>query len=186
MRVVLVGFVLCACVCVPCLADVVTMKRGGSVTCRIVGFQKQKLVVEVGGERRSVPMSNVESFEIGTPSQTNDPNALSLASAEIGSEGVLRATLKVETAEDGRFIGTASTKSVIIQGVDTNGLVTGRWVRLEQKLKVVGTENAAGGNTLFVLEPIDKSQTAVLRAENPALSAPVSGGVRVRDVRTPR
>jgi hypothetical protein len=56
-------------------------------------------------------------------------------------------------------------------------------VTLPQRLKVVGTENASNGATLFVLEPIDAAQNVVARAEDPALSAPTSRPLIINDVR---
>jgi hypothetical protein len=168
-------------------ADVVKLKNGKTFDCKVRGYGKTKLIVEADGATQELRITSVESFQIGVAEamavKPNQEDWISLANAEVGHQGFLKATLKVESAEEGRFIGATKTKAVIIQGVDTSGLVTGRWVTLPQRLKVVGTENASNGATLFVLEPIDAAQNVVARAEDPALSAPTSRPLIINDVR---
>jgi hypothetical protein len=168
-----------------CFADTITLKNGQAIQCQVVGFEKSKLTAVVMGETRVFKISTVDAFQIG---QAQDPapvdgEAILLGQAEVGQHGFFNVTLKVVTAEEGRFIGATKRHAVIVQGVDTTGLVTGRWVRLDQRLKVAGTESASDGQTLFVLEPFQPEQTAVKRDEDPALSRPASGPLRVRDIR---
>ena len=176
------GTVLC---CLACSADTITLKNGQDIECEIVGYEKSKITATVQGEARVFKITTVESFRIAKPTppaETNEEH-LSISRAEIGQHGFLKATLKVSTSEEGRFIGTTKSGYVIIQGVDTSGLVTGRWVKMQQRLKVVGTETVSDGQTLFVMEPFQLEQNSVSRSEDPALSQPANIPLRVRDVR---
>jgi hypothetical protein len=168
-----------------CSADTVTLKNGQEIECQIVGYEKSKITATVQGEARVFKITTVESFRIAKPEPPVEANEeyITISRAEVGQHGFLKATLKVATSEDGRFIGTTPSGSVIIQGVDASGLVTGRWVKMQQRLKVVGTETVSDGQTLFVLEPFQPEQNSVLRAEDPALSQPANIPLRVRDIR---
>ena len=74
-------------------------------------------------------------------------------------------------------------RATVIQGVDTSSLISGKFVRLEQRLKCVGTENLGNGQTVYVFEPVEPNQRTISKAEDPALSRPVPGGVRVAPIR---
>jgi hypothetical protein len=167
-------------------SDVVKLKKGDQIDCRIIGYQKQKLVVLVDGQQKSIPMLSVDSFSVVAPSKPEIPaeDRLSLSVSKVGQEGFLSATLKVVSSEEDRFIGSAGSQYVLIQGIDATSLVTDRWVKLTQRLKVVGTEVLNTGRTVFVMEPVQPEQKDVSAAENPALSQPYQGPLHVQDIRT--
>jgi len=185
-----------------CYADVIELKNGQKLSGSIRALEQGKLLVVVGGQSQELRMTTVKSFSIGDAAGAGNavqpggqPAAgerLSLADCEPGKEGFITATFTVESAEEDRFIGSykivaeglvRGERAAVFQGVDTDSLVTGKFVRLEQRMKCVGTENLAGGQRVYVFEPVDASQRQVSKAENPALSQPVPGGVRVRDIR---
>ena len=111
---------------------------------------------------------------------------LTLASLEVGKSGYLvfpglpvtLLPLKVESVDDGQFIGslTSSTTgkrtSVIVRGVKTEGLVSGRFFQLNGELKVTGTEEISSGETVFVLEPSDPAVFALVKSSSPELERP--------------
>ena len=185
MRCFALSVVLAATCGVCAVADVVKLKKGDRIECRIVAYEKQKLVVLVDGEQKAIPMVNVESFAMASPKQpaVPDEDRLSLSTSKVGQDGFLLSTLQVVSAEDDRFIGSSGSKYVLIQGVDATSLVTDRWVKLTQRLKVVGTEVLNTGRTVFVMEPVQPEQKDVSASENPALSQPHVGPLRVQDIR---
>jgi hypothetical protein len=184
--------------CCASRADVIELKNGQKVVGAIRGLEKGKLFVVVGGQQQEVRMSTVQSFVIGDgngaakDATVADGERLSLADCEVGKQGFISATLKVESAEEDRFIGSyqivaegivRGERATIIQGVDTASLISGKFVRLEQRLKCVGTENLGNGQTVYVFEPVQPDQRTVSKGEDPALSRPVPGGVRVAPIR---
>jgi hypothetical protein len=178
------AFALACCSC--CFADSIKLKNGSVIRCVVTGYEKSKFLVLIEGQPQEIKAATVASVTIGS----NQPfereasgELLSLSQLEVGQNGFLQATLKVESADGDRFIGSTKSSAVVIQGVDAASIATGKWVRLAQRLQVVGTEDISNGATVFVLQPAQPDQRDVGRAENPALSTPRPGGVNVRDIR---
>jgi hypothetical protein len=186
-----------AMICAASMADVVELKNNQKINAQIVGLEDGKLLLMVQGQQQEIRMSTVRSFRIGDGAainQTagdNNQERLSFADSEVGKTGFIIATLTVGDTDEGRFIGTykimaeglvRGERAAVLQGVDADSLVSGQFVRLNQRMKCVGTENI-GGRTVYVFEPVQPDQRAVTKAEDPALSQPVSGGVRVAPIR---
>jgi hypothetical protein len=180
-----------------CAGDVVVLKNGKTIECKVQRYAKGTFTLDVSGESQEVKLSTIESVTIGEApakdSATKDtPERLSLADCEPGKHGFIQTTLKVESAEDNRFIGSyeifaegvvRGRRAAIIQGVDTESLVSGKFVNLTQRMKCVGTENLADGQTVYVFEPFQPEQRAVSKGEDPALSRPSPRALRVQDIR---
>jgi hypothetical protein len=186
-----------AMICAASMADVVELKNNQKINAQIVGLANGKLLLMVQGQQQEIRMSTVRSFRIGDgaaknqTAQNNNQERLSFADCEVGKTGFISATLTVGDTEEGRFIGTykimaeglvRGQRAAVLQGVATESLVSGQFVRLNQRMKCVGTENI-GGRTVYVFEPFQPEQRAVTKAEDPALSQPVPGGVRVTPLR---
>jgi hypothetical protein len=189
------------------VADEIRLKSRKILNGTVSKFAKGKFSVLVDGSPQEIKNTDIESITFGgTGTGVSAGEApfgggtaavaagewLSLADCEKGKEGFLKPTFTVESTDDGRFIGTydivaegivRGSRAAIIQGVDTSSLVSGKFVKLTQRLRCAGTENLAGGKTVYVFEPVDPTQNQVTKAEDPALSRPVPGGVNVRDIR---
>jgi hypothetical protein len=115
------------------------------------------------------------------------PEILTLSGMEVGQTGILafpRAQpltllpLKVEAVEEGQFIGsltssmTGKRSAVVVRGVKTEGLVSGRYFQLNGIVKVAGTEEISNGQTVFVLEPVDPETFTLKRSNSPELEQP--------------
>lgn len=177
--------VICVSAAANAAADTIKFKNGQIVECQVLSYEKSKLSALIAGEKKELRITTIDSFRLGPnedPAPKNEEYII-LSKAEVGQNGFIKPTLRVVTSEDGQFIANAKSAHVIVRGVNTSGLVTGKWVRLAQRMKVTGTETLEGGQTLFVLEPFDPAQTVVLREEDPALSNPANMPLRVRDVR---
>jgi hypothetical protein len=115
------------------------------------------------------------------------PVILSMADMEVGKTGVLAfplakpvtlLPLKVEDVGEGQFIGTLTSSAtgkrtaVIVRGVKTDGLVSGRYYQLGGVVRVSGTEEISSGETVFVLEPVEPDSFALTRSDSPDLVRP--------------
>jgi hypothetical protein len=115
------------------------------------------------------------------------PAILTMAGMEVGQTGVLAfprtqpttlLPLKVEDVGEGQFIGTLTSSAtgkrtaVIVRGVKTDGLVSGRYYQLGGVVRVSGTEEISSGETVFVLEPVDPDSFALTRSDSPDLVRP--------------
>jgi hypothetical protein len=175
------------------VADEIRLKTGKTINGTVSKYDKGKFSVIVNGNSQEIKNTTVDSIDFGAVGgNVATDELLSLANCEKGKEGFLKPTLTVQSTDDGRFIGARDivaegivrgSQVAIIQGIDTSSLVSGNFVKLMQRLRCVGTENLADGKTVYVFEPVDPAQNQVTKAENPALSRPVSGGVRVQDIR---
>lgn len=115
------------------------------------------------------------------------PQVLTLAKMELGMTGVLAfppkpgqpvtlLPLEIGDITADRFIGSLTSSlsgkvtSVVVRGVKTEGLVSGRYYQLNGLVKVVGTEDI--GETVFVLEPVDPATFSLQRSDSPELARP--------------
>ena len=173
---------------------VIETKGGESAERRVVGVDNGSLTLEGGA---SIKLATIKQMtpKAGAADQRRK-DVLSLTNTQVGAEGFVSATLKVETAsaDEGRFIGSYTPvvegiprddlkRAVIVQGVDASNLITGAFVLLPQRLKVIATEALSGGKTVFVFEPVDPEQKGWLKATDPILDAPGPSRVRVQDIR---
>lgn len=115
------------------------------------------------------------------------PEILSLGGMEVGQTGILAfpharpltlLPLKVEAVDEGQFIGsltstmTGKRTAVIVRGVKTEGLVSGRYFQLNGIVKVAETAEISNGETVFVLEPVDPEKFTLTRSDSPELERP--------------
>lgn len=115
------------------------------------------------------------------------PEILTLSGMEIGQTGVLAfaATkpvtllpLKIEDVGEGQFVGSVTSSAtgkrtaVVVRGVKTDGVVSGRYFQLGGVVRVADTEELSSGETVFVLEPADPETFSLTRSESPALVRP--------------
>lgn len=115
------------------------------------------------------------------------PEILTLSGMEVGQTGILafpRAQpltllpLKIEAVEEEQFIGsltssmTGKRTAVIVRGVKTEGLVSGRYFQLNGIVKVAETAEISNGETVFVLEPVDPETFTLTRSDSPELERP--------------
>ncbi len=113
----------------------------------------------------------------------NQQATIDLYGMEVGQEGYLTFgegkgkntlyPLKTGDIAEGQFIGMAGEKpKVIVRGVKTDGVVSGRYFQLNGVVKVTGTEKVSTGETVFVLEPTDPKSFALQRSDQPSLVIP--------------
>ena len=115
------------------------------------------------------------------------PEVLTLSGMEVGQTGILafpRAQpltllpLKIEAVDEEQFIGsltsnmTGKRTAVIVRGVKTEGLVSGRYFQLNGIVKVAETAEISNGETVFVLEPVDPETFKLTRSDSPELERP--------------
>lgn len=173
------------------VADEIRLKNGKTVSGQVTKYEKGKFTVVVDGSSQDVKNTAVDSIVFGGSPAVLAPGAVAGAGGEVlsvidcekGREGFLRVTFTVGSTDEGRFIGTAGRRAAIIQGVDTSSLVTGRFVKLTQRLRCAGTEKLDSGQVVYVFEPVVPTENQVSRAEDPALATPHPGGVNVQDIR---
>ncbi len=174
-------------------ADEIRLKTGNTLNGTVTKYDKGKFTVLVDGSSQEIKNTAVDSITFGGGGAgVAAGDFLSLTDCEKGREGFLRPTFTVESTDGGRFIGTydivaegsvRGSRAAIIQGVDTSSLVSGNSVKLTQRLRCAGTEKLAGGQTVYVFEPVVPTDNQVTKAEDSALLRPVPGGVNVRDIR---
>ena len=113
----------------------------------------------------------------------NQQATINLSEMEVGQSGYLTFgvknvkdrlfPVKVGDIEEGQFIGLAGVKpKVIVRGVKTDGLVSGRYFKLDGVVKVTGTEEVSNGDTVFVLEPVDPNTFTLQRSMSPDIEYP--------------
>jgi hypothetical protein len=119
--------------------------------------------------------------------KASPPEILTMAGMEVGQTGVLAfplaqpttlLPLKIEDVGEGQFVGTLTSSAtgkrtaVIVRGVKTDGLVSGRYYQLGGVIRVSGTEEISSGETVFVLEPVEPDSFALTRSDSPDLVRP--------------
>ena len=185
------------------VADEIRLKSRKTLNGNVTTYAKGKFSVLVDGSTREIKNTDIESITFGGAGVAAGEIVLggagvaagewlSLADCEKGKEGFLKPTFRVESTDDGLFIGThdivaegivRGSRTAIIQGIDTSSLVSGKFVKMMQRLKCVGTENLDNGKTVYVFEPVDPAQNQVTKAGNPELERPRPGGINVQDIR---
>jgi hypothetical protein len=100
---------------------------------------------------------------------------LTMLDLAIGHTGTFKHALLVGFIFEKGFVGQLNfrspangnyeTKIVVIRGVDTAGLTSGSWAKLNQEVKVSRTEKLDNGDTVLVAEPVDPTKTNVSPAE---------------------
>jgi hypothetical protein len=115
------------------------------------------------------------------------PEILTLGGMEVGQTGILAfptaqpvtlLPLKIEAVDENQFVGsltssmTGKRTALIVRGVKTEGLVSGRYFQLNGIVKVAETAEISDGQTVFVLEPVDPETFTLKRSDSPELERP--------------
>jgi len=147
----------------------VILKDGEVSDVQLTGFSRGEFAVASG---TSIRLTAIKEFH-----QTEKPNSatLSLLDLTVGQTGRFKHSLLVGFVFEKGFVGQLNYRSpssgnyenkiLVIRGVDTSGITSGSWARLNQPFKVSRTERLTNGDTVLVAEPVDPSQTNVSPAE---------------------
>lgn len=149
------------------------LKNGEVVEGEATSFSKGEFVVTGS---KPIKFAAIKEFSQTEKGAGNGGSAeLSLLDLSINQTGQFKHALLVGFVFEKGFVGqlnyrSASTgkyveKVVIIRGVDTSGITSGSWVKLNQDFKVSKTERLTNGDTVLVAEPVDPSKTNVSPAE---------------------
>ena len=151
----------------------VVLKNGEVSDVQFTGLSQGEFSVAGG---KSIRLAAVKEFrQTKKPESSREAAQLSLLDLAIGQNGRFKHSILVGFVFDKGFVGQLNYRSpnggnyehkiVVIRGVDTSGLTSGSWARLNQDFKVSRTEKLTNGDTVLVVEPVDPSQTNVSPAE---------------------
>lgn len=151
---------------------VVTLKSGESLEGIAGGFSKGGLII---GTNDPIRLTAIKELTRSKPPGEKAVAELTMLDLAIGQKGRFRHPLLVGFIFDKGFVGQLNYRSaetgnhesklVVVRGVDTNGMTSGSWARLNQEFKVDRTERLTNGDTVLVAEPIDPTNTNVSSAE---------------------
>jgi hypothetical protein len=151
----------------------IVLKNGDTADGAFGSFSKGEF--EIPGSK-PVKFSSIKAFsQSSRPADKNASAKLSLLDLALGQTGEFKHTLLVGFIFEKGFIGQLNFRSpasgryeqkiVVIRGVDTSGLTSGSWARLNQEFRVSRTERLTSGDTVLVAEPADPSKTNVSPGE---------------------
>ncbi len=147
----------------------IVLKNGDTADGAFGSFSKGEF--EIPGSK-PIKFSAIKAFDRSSrPVDKNAPAELSMLKLSLGQTGEFTHTLLVGFIFENGFVGQLNFRSpasgryeqkiVVIRGVDTSGLTSGSWARLNQEFRISRTERLTGGDTVLVAEPVDPSKTNV-------------------------
>lgn len=121
--------------------------------------------------------------------QRDPVQSLAIADLELGKTGFLTfpvqpgkpttlLPLKIEGVDEDSFVASLTSSStgkrwaVLVRGVNTEGLISGRFVQLSGEVKVADTTEISNGETVFVLEPTEPNKFTLQKSASPELVRP--------------